>query len=96
MLPNAADTGCVGLRLANFADPFFRPAVPPRQKDSPPAGAFAMVRVTVVFPKDRSTEAPAALAQLVDEARKTRVVQKVIDVKGLKGVNVATKTALAN
>jgi hypothetical protein len=31
------------------------------------------------------------LATLVDEAKQTGVVQKAIDAKGLRGVNVATK-----
>jgi polar amino acid transport system substrate-binding protein len=54
-------------------------------------GAFAMVRVAVALPKGRSTAAQAALAALVDEAKQSGVVQKAIDAKGLKGVNVATK-----
>jgi len=43
------------------------------------------------LPKGRSTEAQAALARLASEAKQTGVVQKAIDAKGLKGVNVATK-----
>ena len=35
--------------------------------------------------------AQAALATLVDEAKQSGVVQKAIDAKGLKSVNVATK-----
>ena len=54
-------------------------------------GAFAMVRVAAALPKDRSAAAQAALATLVDEAKQSGVVQKAIDAKGLKGVNVATK-----
>src|SRR4051812_41354947 len=54
-------------------------------------GAFAMVRVAAALPKGRSAAAQAALAKLVDEAKQTGVVQKAIDAKGLKGVNVATK-----
>ena len=54
-------------------------------------GAFAMVRVAAALPKGRSTAAQAALATLVDEAKQTGVVQKAIEAKGLKGVNVATK-----
>ena len=54
-------------------------------------GAFAMVRVAAALPKGRSAEAQAALATLVDEAKRIGVVQKAIDAKGLKGVNVATK-----
>src|SRR5947209_8683465 len=54
-------------------------------------GAFATVRVAAALPKGRSAEAQAALAALVDEAKQTGVVQKAIDAKGLKGVNVAAK-----
>jgi polar amino acid transport system substrate-binding protein len=54
-------------------------------------GAFAMVRVAAALPKGRSTAAQTALATLVDEAKQSGVVQKAIDAKGLKGVNVATK-----
>jgi polar amino acid transport system substrate-binding protein len=54
-------------------------------------GTFAMVRVAAALPKGRSATAQAALATLVDEAKQTGVVQKAIDAKGLKGVNVATK-----
>ena len=39
----------------------------------------------------RRKNAPHRLATLVDEAKQTGVVQKAIDAKGLKGVNVATK-----
>jgi hypothetical protein len=54
-------------------------------------GAFAKVRVAIALPKGRSTAAQAALATLVDEAKLSGVVQKAIDAKSLKGVNVATK-----
>lgn len=54
-------------------------------------GAFATVRVAAALPKGRSTAAQAALAALANEAKQTGVVQKAIDVKGLKGVNVATQ-----
>ncbi|HEV2550360.1 MAG TPA: transporter substrate-binding domain-containing protein [Stellaceae bacterium] len=52
-------------------------------------GAFAMVRVAAALPKGRSTAAQTTLARLVTEAKQTGVVQKAIDAKGLKGVNVA-------
>lgn len=55
------------------------------------SGAFAMVRVAAALPKGRSSEAQAALAAVVEEAKRTGVVQKAIEAKGLKGVNVATK-----
>lgn len=54
-------------------------------------GAFAMVRVAAALPKGRSAAAQTALATLVDEAKQTGVVQKAIDAKGLKGVNVVAK-----
>jgi polar amino acid transport system substrate-binding protein len=54
-------------------------------------GAFAMIAVAAALPKGRSSAAQAALATLVEEAKQTGVVQKAIDAKGLKGVNVATK-----
>ena len=54
-------------------------------------GAFATVRVAAALPKDRSAAAQATLATLVEEAKQSGVVQKAIDAKGLKGVNVARK-----
>jgi ABC-type amino acid transport substrate-binding protein len=55
------------------------------------SGAFALVRVAAALPKGRSAGALAALAALVDEAKQSGVVQKAIDAKGLKAVNVAPK-----
>jgi polar amino acid transport system substrate-binding protein len=55
------------------------------------SGPFGMVAVAAALPKGRSSAALAALAGLVDEAKQTGVVQRAIDAKGLKGVNVATK-----
>jgi polar amino acid transport system substrate-binding protein len=54
-------------------------------------GAFAMVAVAAALPKVRSSAAQAALATLIEEAKQTGVVQRAIDAKGLKGVNVATQ-----
>ena len=54
-------------------------------------GAFATVRVAAALPKVRSAEAQAAVATLVDDAKRIGVVQEAIDAKGLKGVSVATK-----
>jgi len=55
-------------------------------------GAFAKVRVAAALPKGRSAASQATLAKLVDEAKQGGgLVQKAIDAKGLKGVNVATK-----
>ncbi len=52
---------------------------------------FAMVRVAAALPKGRSAAAQATFAALIDEAKQSGAVQKAIDAKGLKGVNVATK-----
>lgn len=54
-------------------------------------GAFGTVLVAAALPKGRSPAARSLLATLVDEAKQTGVVQKAIDVKGLKGVKVATE-----
>ncbi len=54
-------------------------------------GAFAMVRVAAALPKNRSAGAQTTLAMVLNEAKQTGVVQRAIDAKGLKGVNVATK-----
>ena len=54
-------------------------------------GTFAMVRVAAALPKGRSAAARTALANLVEEAKQSGVVQKAIEAKGLKGVNVAMK-----
>lgn len=54
-------------------------------------GAFAMVRVAAALPKGRSAAAQAALATILDEAKRSGAVQKAIDANGLKGVNVATE-----
>jgi transcriptional/translational regulatory protein YebC/TACO1 len=47
--------------------------------------------VAVALPKGRSPAAQALLAMLIEEAKKTGVVQKAIDANALKGVSVATK-----
>jgi len=54
-------------------------------------GAFGTVLVAAALPKGRSPAAQALLATLVDEAKQTGVVQRAIDAKNLKGVNVVTK-----
>jgi hypothetical protein len=54
-------------------------------------GAFGTVLVAAALPKGRSTTAQTLLATFVDEAKQTGVVQKAIDAKDLKGVNVVTK-----
>ena len=54
-------------------------------------GAFGTVLVAAALPKGRSPAAQALLATIVDEAKQSGAVQKAIEAKGLKGVNVATK-----
>jgi len=53
-------------------------------------GIFGVVPVAVALPKGRSSAAQALLATVIDEAKKTGVVQRAIDAKDLKGVSVAT------
>lgn len=53
-------------------------------------GAFALVRVAAALPKGRSAAAQAALATL-DGTKQTGIVQKAVDAKSLKGVDVATQ-----
>jgi polar amino acid transport system substrate-binding protein len=52
-------------------------------------GAFNTVRVAVVLPKGRSSATQTRLAEIVNEAKRTGVVQKVIERAGLRGVRVA-------
>jgi polar amino acid transport system substrate-binding protein len=52
-------------------------------------GTFNIVRVAVALPKRRSSAAQAKLAEIVNEAKRTGVVQKAIERAGLKGVHVA-------
>ena len=52
-------------------------------------GTFNVVRVAVALPKGRSPEAQAQLVEIVNEAKRTGIVQKAIEAVGLKGVNVA-------
>jgi polar amino acid transport system substrate-binding protein len=53
-------------------------------------GTFAIVRVAIAWPKGRSVAAQAKLLELVNEAKKTGVVQRAFEQAGLKsGVRVA-------
>jgi ABC-type amino acid transport substrate-binding protein len=54
-------------------------------------GVFATVRVAAALPKGRSSTARAKLDELVDEAKRTGVIQLAIEANGLKGVSVAPK-----
>jgi polar amino acid transport system substrate-binding protein len=69
-----ADTGIVHSIAAGF----------PGAKIVP--GTFNTVRVAVALPKGRSS---ARLAEIVNEAKRTGVVQKAIEAAGLRGVRVA-------
>jgi polar amino acid transport system substrate-binding protein len=52
-------------------------------------GTYNIVRVAVALPKGRSSAAQAKLAEIVNEAKRTGVVQMAIEGAGLKGVHVA-------
>jgi polar amino acid transport system substrate-binding protein len=53
-------------------------------------GSFSIVRAAIALPKGRSSAAQARLLELVNEAKKTGVVQKAFEQAGLKsGVRVA-------
>jgi polar amino acid transport system substrate-binding protein len=52
-------------------------------------GAFTTERYTVALPKGRSSAAQDKLAEIVNEAKRTGIVQKAIEEAGLKGVRVA-------
>jgi polar amino acid transport system substrate-binding protein len=52
-------------------------------------GTFNVVRVAVAMPKGRAFEAQAKISEIVSEAKRTGVVQRVIVAAGLKGVHVA-------
>lgn len=52
-------------------------------------GAFNTLRIAVALPKGRSSAAQGKLAEIVNEAKRTGVVQRAIEQAGLKGVRVA-------
>jgi len=52
-------------------------------------GTFHTVPVAVALPKGRSSAAQAELAEIVNDAKRTGVVQKAIEHAALKGVRVA-------
>ena len=52
-------------------------------------GAFNSDRSSVALPKGRSSAAQGKVAEIVNEAKRTGVVQKAIEEAGLKGVRVA-------
>jgi polar amino acid transport system substrate-binding protein len=52
-------------------------------------GAFRSVQMAVAFPKGRTATAKDKLAEIVNEAKKTGLVQNAIDKGSLKGVRVA-------
>ena len=52
-------------------------------------GAFGTERSSVALPKGRSSTAQGKLAEIVNEAKRTGIVQKAIEEAGLRGVRVA-------
>jgi polar amino acid transport system substrate-binding protein len=52
-------------------------------------GAFTNDRTMVILPKGRSSAAQARVVQIINEAKKTGIVQKAIDQTGVKGVRAA-------
>ena len=52
-------------------------------------GAFNNDRSPVALPKGRSSAAQGKLAEIVNEAKRTGIVQKAIEQTGLRGVRVA-------
>lgn len=52
-------------------------------------GSFNKERASVALPKGRSAAAQAKLAEIVNEAKRTGIVQKAIDQAGIRGVQVA-------
>jgi polar amino acid transport system substrate-binding protein len=52
-------------------------------------GAFNTLRVAVALPKGRSSAAKGKLAEIVNEAKRTGMVQRAIEQAGLRGVRVA-------
>jgi polar amino acid transport system substrate-binding protein len=52
-------------------------------------GAFLSVRMAVALPKGRSSVAQSKLAEIINEAKRTGIVQRAIDESGLQGVRAA-------
>jgi polar amino acid transport system substrate-binding protein len=52
-------------------------------------GAFTSDRTMVILPKGRSSAAQAKVVEIVNEAKKTGVVQKALEETGAKGVRTA-------
>jgi polar amino acid transport system substrate-binding protein len=52
-------------------------------------GAFTNDRTMVILPKGRSSAAQAKVVEIINEAKKTGIVQKAIDQTGVKGVRAA-------
>lgn len=52
-------------------------------------GAFNKERSSILLPKGRSSAAQARVAEIVDEAKRTGVVQRAIEQANLRGVRVA-------
>jgi polar amino acid transport system substrate-binding protein len=52
-------------------------------------GTFTIDRTMVILPKGRSSAAQAKVVEIVDEAKKTGVVQKALEKTGVRGVRAA-------
>jgi polar amino acid transport system substrate-binding protein len=52
-------------------------------------GAFTHDQTMVILPKGRSSAAQARVVEIINEAKKTGIVQKAVDQTGIKGVRVA-------
>jgi polar amino acid transport system substrate-binding protein len=52
-------------------------------------GAFTSDRTMVILPKGRSSAAQATITEIVNEAKKTGVLQKALDKTGMKGIRPA-------
>lgn len=52
-------------------------------------GAFTSDRTMVILPKGRSSAAQAKIVEIVNEAKKTGVIQKALEKTGMKGIRAA-------
>jgi polar amino acid transport system substrate-binding protein len=52
-------------------------------------GAFTSDRTMVILPKGRSSAAQARIAEIVNEAKKTGIVQRSLEQTGMKGIRAA-------
>jgi polar amino acid transport system substrate-binding protein len=52
-------------------------------------GAFTSDRTMVILPKGRSAASQAKVTEIVNEAKKTGLVQKALEKTGMKGIRAA-------